>query len=58
MTKGKPGESRLRKFGYVSFLLVMLLFVVPLAISADDRGAEVIDAIAMGTSTQLGTIVK
>jgi hypothetical protein len=57
MTKNQPGESRLRKFGYVSFLLVMLLFVVTLAISADDRGAEVIDAIAMGTSTQLGKIV-
>ncbi len=58
MTQSNPSESRVREFCYGSFLLVMLLLAAALVISADDRGAEVIDAIAMGTSTQLGKIVS
>lgn len=58
MTQSNPSESRVREFCYGSFLLVMLLLAAALVISADDRGAEVIDAIAMGTSTQLGKTVS
>jgi hypothetical protein len=57
MIQINPGKSRVRWFCYCGLLLVMLLFAVTFAISADDRGAEVIDAVAMGTSTQLGKIV-
>jgi hypothetical protein len=35
----------------------MLLLTAVFALPADDRGTEVIDAVAMGTSTQLGQIV-
>ena len=58
MTQGNPGESRVRDFCYSSFLLVMFFLAATLVISADDRDAEVIDAIAMGTSTQLGQTVS
>ena len=58
MTQSNPGESRARKFCYGSFLLVMLSLAANLALSADDRGEEVIDATAMGTSTQLGGVVS
>ncbi len=58
MTQSEPSESRFREFCYGSFLLVMLFFAATLVISADDRGAEVIDAIAMGTSTQLGQTIS
>jgi hypothetical protein len=57
MTKNDIRESVVRKVGYGIFLLVMLLLAPTLAISAGDRDAEVIDAVAMGTSTQLGQIV-
>jgi hypothetical protein len=58
MTQSNPSESRFPEFCYGSFLLVMLFLAATLVISADDRGAEVIDAIAMGTSTQLGQTVS
>src|SRR5271156_807266 len=58
MIQGNPGESRVRDFCYSSFLLVMFFLAATLVISADDRDAEVIDAIAMGTSTQLGQTVS
>jgi hypothetical protein len=59
MTQVNPGKSRLRKFGDGSSLLVMvLLAAATLALSADDRGEEVIDATAMGTSTQMGRVIS
>jgi len=59
MTQCNPGKSRLSKFGYGSSLLVMvLLAAATLALSADDRGEEVIDATAMGTSTQMGRVIS
>jgi hypothetical protein len=58
MTRSDPGESRVRKFGYGSFLLVTVLLAATLALSADDRGEEVIDATAMGTSTQMGKVIS
>ena len=58
-----PGKnaktSRIRKFGYGSLLLATLVVsAVTIAISADDRKTETIDATAMGTSTQLGKNVN
>ena len=59
MTQCNPGKSRLRKFGYGSSLLVIvLLAAATLDLSADDRGEEVIDATAMGTSTQMGRVIS
>jgi hypothetical protein len=44
-----------RKFGFSSLLLATLLLAgVTLALSADDRKVETIDATARGTGTQLG----
>ena len=52
-------HSKARKLGLGALLLsVLLLTAVTLAISADDRQVEVIDATAQGTSTQLGKIVN
>ena len=58
-----PGKnaktSRVRKFGYGSLLLATLVVsAVTIALSADDRKTETIDATAMGTSTQLGKDVN
>lgn len=51
--------SRIRKFGYGSLLLAALVIsAVTIALSADDRKTETIDATAMGTSTQLGKDVN
>ena len=59
MTQCNPGKSRLRKFGYGSSLLVIvLLAAATLDLSANDRGEEVIDATAMGTSTQMGRVIS
>lgn len=55
MGQSNPSEHRVR---YSCFLLVVLFLAATLAISADDRGAEVIDAIAMGTGTQLGHTIS
>jgi hypothetical protein len=57
MTQSPCGYT-VRRFCYGSFVLVMLLLAGPLAISADDRGEEVIDATAMGTSTQMGRVIS
>jgi hypothetical protein len=57
-TQGNPGESRVRKVGFGGLLLVALLLAVTLVMSADERGVEVIDTTAMGTSTQLGTVTN
>jgi len=58
MGQRNPDESRVCKFCYGAFLLVMLLLAATLALSADDRGEEVIDATAMGTSTQMGRVIS
>jgi hypothetical protein len=47
-----------RKFAYGGLLLVLLLAAAIPAISADDRKTEIIDATAMGTSTQMGRTVS
>jgi len=59
MTGNDRRESRVHRFGYSSFLLVaLLLTVTAFTLSAADRDVETIDAVAMGTSTQLGKIVN
>jgi hypothetical protein len=55
MTPENTGRSNIRKFSYGGLLLAaLLLTAVSIAIAADDRKTETIDATAMGTSTQLG----
>jgi hypothetical protein len=59
MAHSKNSKSKMHKFGYGGLLLVaLLLTAVTLAISADDRKIETIDATATGTSTQLGKTVN
>jgi hypothetical protein len=59
MAHSNDSKSIFRKFSYSGLLLAALLLAgVTLAISADDRKVETIDASAMGTSTQLGKIVN
>lgn len=57
-----PGDSRIfrgPKFGFSSFLLTTLLLAAAVCpVPAQDRGAEVIDATATGTSTQMGRMVS
>lgn len=54
---GKAPRSVARKFGYTGLLLAMVLSAAMSASSQDDRKSETIDAVAMGTSTQLGKTV-
>jgi len=57
MTHNEP-KSRIRQFLYGSFLsAVLLLTAAAFSVSAD-REAKIIDATAMGTSTQLGKVVN
>ena len=58
MVQRNPCESRVRRFCYGSFALVMLLLASTPGLSAGDRGEEVIDATAMGTSTQMGRVIS
>jgi len=59
MTPNNASKSSIRKFIFGGLLLSsMLLTAVTLALSADDRKVETIDATAMGTSTQLGKTVS
>jgi hypothetical protein len=59
MTRNNANKFRIRKFSYGGLVLTsLLLLAVPIALSADDRKVETIDAIAMGTSTQLGKQVS
>jgi hypothetical protein len=59
MTRNNADKFRIRKFIYGGLVLTsLLLLAVTIALSADDRKVETIDAIAMGTSTQLGKQVS
>jgi hypothetical protein len=59
MMPDNAGKSNFRKFGYSGLLLAALVLIwVAVAVSADDRSTETIDATAMGTSTQLGQNVS
>jgi hypothetical protein len=59
MTRNNADRSSIRKFSYGGLLLTtLLLTAVTVALCADDRKVETIDAIAMGTSTQLGQQVN
>jgi hypothetical protein len=59
MIDNNARKSKIHKFRYGGLLLVpLLLTAVTLALSADDRKVETIDATAMGTSTQMGKIVN
>ncbi len=52
-------KSRVRKYGLTGLLTVFLVLGgVALALSADDRKVETIDATAQGTGTQLGKTVN
>jgi len=59
MIRNIENKFSIRKFAYGSLLLtVLVISAVTIAISADDRKTETIDATAMGTSTQLGKNVS
>jgi hypothetical protein len=59
MTRDNADKFSIRKFSYGGLLLTALfLTAVTVALSADDRKVETIDATAMGTSTQLGKMVS
>lgn len=61
MNSAKHSESTVHKIGYGSCLFVaLLLIIVSFSVSADDKKVKVgtIDATAMGTSTQLGSLVN
>jgi hypothetical protein len=52
-------NSALRRFGYSGVLLpALFLAVATVATPADDGKSEIIDATAMGTSTQMGKTVS
>jgi hypothetical protein len=59
MAHSKDSKFTVRKFGYGSFLLaILLLTAVTLANSQEDKKIETIDATARGTSTQSGRTVS
>jgi hypothetical protein len=59
MTRDNLGKSKIKKLSYGGMLLgTLLLTTVTLALAADDRKVETIDATAMGTSTQMGNVVS
>jgi hypothetical protein len=59
MTRNNVGKCRTRSFSYGGLLLASLLLTgVTLALAADDRKVETIDATATGTSTQMGRVVS
>jgi hypothetical protein len=58
MTDNKIERFTARKAGYCSVLFALLLTVAIPAISQDDKKTEIIDATAMGTSTQMGKTVS
>jgi hypothetical protein len=58
LRNSKDSKFAIRKFGYGSLVLAILLTAVTLANSQDDKKVETIDATAMGTGTQLGKTVS
>jgi hypothetical protein len=58
MIGGKIQRSTALKISYCGLLIALLMAAITPAISADGRKAEVIDATAMGTSTQMGKTVS
>jgi hypothetical protein len=58
MIDSKALHLPVRKFGYGGVLLALLLTMAIPAISQDDKKTEIIDATAMGTSTQMGKTVS
>ena len=59
MKRNNADKFSIRKFSSGGLLLTaLLLTAVTVALSADDRKVETIDATAMGTSTQLGKMVS
>ena len=59
MAHRKDSKFTIRKFGYGSLLLaVLLLMAVTCADSQEERKIETIDATARGTSTQMGQMVS
>ena len=59
MIGNNAGKSKIHKFRFGGLLIAaLLLTAITLAVSADDRKVETIDATAMGTSTQMGKIVS
>jgi hypothetical protein len=59
MIRNNVGRSRIREFSCGGLLLATLLLTsVTFALAADDRNVETIDATAMGTSTQMGSVVS
>ena len=58
MMSNNANKSTIRKFSYGGLLSIMLLLITAtLAFSQDDRKVETIDSTAMGTSTQMGSII-
>jgi hypothetical protein len=58
LRKNKDSRFTIRKCGYGSLLLAILLTAFTLANSQDDKKVETIDATAMGTGTQLGKTIS
>ena len=58
LRNSKDSKFAIRKFGYGSLVLAILLTAVTLGNSQDEKKVETIDATAMGTSTQLGKTVS
>lgn len=59
MTQGISNKPRIGKLSLGRILLAsLLLTAATYPLPAEDRGVEVIDATAMGTSTQLGRVIS
>jgi len=58
MIDSKGSRFTVRRFGYGSLLLAVLLAMVVPTSSQDNKTTETLDATAMGTSTQLGRTVN
>ena len=59
MKRNNSDKCKIHKFsGGALLLTTLLLTAVTLALSADERKVETIDATATGTSTQLGQVVN